>query len=66
MRMGDQLSPIEKDYVKCAINSFSEVCHYKPRTPLQLYQEKFEQKFLNETSLFYDQQVCMKISQKSI
>ena len=34
----------------------SEVCHYKPRAPLQLYQEKFEQKFLNETSMFYDQQ----------
>merc|ERR1711892_1111873 len=56
MRMGEQLAPIEKDYVKCAINSFSEVCHYKPRTPLQLYQEKFEQKFLNDTSHFYDQQ----------
>jgi cullin 2 len=56
MRMGEILSKQEQSYVKEAILSFSEVCHYRRRNPLSLYQEKFEIRFLEETSKFYVQQ----------
>jgi len=56
MRSNVELSKEEKNHVKFAIQSFTEVCHYRRRNPLKLYQEKFEVRFLEETSTFYGHQ----------
>merc|ERR1712227_591514 len=57
LRLGEEVTHTQQDQIKKAVGSFRDVRdHKKSKYRLDLYEEKFERKFLKETSDFYNEQ----------
>jgi len=56
IRLDENVQFGQKHQVQVAVSSFLKVCDHKARNKLELYEEKFETRFLEQTSEFYNDQ----------